>query len=129
MDTKKGIEFCKFIENLDTYSEENAYIVANGIPCVIEILQRGEKYETIYEDLKNKYGTFFRDTEEGRCLGEMMAKMEYEYSPKPAKKEYIKAIDFADGESITIKYTAEKTKNGKIIIIHCEETLNERGKI
>ena len=44
---------------------------------VIKLLQ-------MWDDLKSKYGIFFRDTEEGRCLGEMMAKMEYEYFPKPS---------------------------------------------
>ena len=40
---------------------------------VDEIIKRLQ----IWEDLKSEYGTFYRDTEEGRCLGEMMAQMEY----------------------------------------------------
>lgn len=60
--------------------------LAGNINEIIKLLERGDKYEAMWGDLKSECGTFFRDVEEGRCLGEMMAKMEYEWFPKPVKK-------------------------------------------
>lgn len=95
MNTKEAIEFMENILNNGSIKYLLPTPLGNKMPVleikkriksVIEILKKGEKYEAMWGDLKSECGTFFRDVEEGRCLGEMMAKMEYEWFPKPVKK-------------------------------------------
>jgi len=60
------------------------------------------KYKELWEDLKSEYGIFYRDTEEGRCLGEMMGLMEYhkflkeEEHPTPLEELKLQAKIFND---------------------------------
>jgi len=95
MSTKECIDFLK-VQKKESGSNEYLKIFNGKIDEIIErlqigerfvnLLERGQKFEKMWEELKSKYGTFFRDTEERRCLGEMMSLMEHEYFPKEIRK-------------------------------------------
>ena len=93
---------------------------------IIEQLKRGEAYEKIYNELEEDYRHLPFSVASSTLHS--MRILKEKYFPKVIEKEYAMGIDFADGESITIKFTMEKTKDGKIIIKHCEGTPNEKAK-
>ena len=78
MNTEKSIKLLKVIK--DILPEH--YNFDFGKPEIDEVINRLQ----MWEDLKSKYGTFYRDTEEGRCLGEMMGIMEYQNFSKSIKR-------------------------------------------
>lgn len=71
----------KYIDLLETIKKD-IMRPAYHLPVLDDIIKRLQ----MWEELKSKYGTFFRDTEEGRCLGEMMSLMEYQNFP--SKEEH-----------------------------------------
>ena len=92
----------------------------------INLLKRGEKYEKIYNELENDYKHLPFSVASSTLHS--MRILKDKYFPKVIEKEYAMGIDFADGESITIKFTVEKTKGGKIIIKHYKGNPNEKAK-
>ena len=108
MNTKEAIELCKFVENLDTYGEDNAYVVPNGIPCVIELLQRGEKYEQMWEEYDYHYGELYLDISDSAMpinsefvsTHRLMDEIKRKYFPKLVKRTI--SIEIEGGDDIDL---------------------------
>ena len=95
MNTKEAIKYLDDLQD-ENFELQEAYN-NKRILEVIELLKHGEKYKAMWGELKSKYGIFFKDTEEGRCLGEMMGIFEYKHFPKP-KPKLIKLLAELDKE-------------------------------
>jgi hypothetical protein len=134
MNTKEAIEFCRFVEDLDIYSEDNAYVVANGIPCVVELLQRGEKFEFIFSDMHYLiqhlldgiylYNIKLSVKSDVEYIERAFEIIEEKYFPKPKENPYEELLENILWKAI--KNVIEK--NSKLILKCMEKAEKDKDK-
>jgi hypothetical protein len=82
MNTKEAIEFLEDIEykgrNKDTFD------LITKIQSIIDLLQQGEKYRQMWEELKKEFG---EEPIELHNLNEFMEDLEQKYFPKEASQD------------------------------------------
>jgi len=87
MDTKEAIEFCDEMDNMidavEHLSNNSRNEIYRNFISLRKLLKRGEKYEKMWEGLKNGISEFDRGKD---TLGEIY-KLEQRYFPKEADNE------------------------------------------
>ena len=86
--------------------------------AVVKPLKPTVNYEEAWKELKSKYGTFYKDTEEGRCVGEMMGMLEIKH------KNMITIERRSNPEMVD--YCIKKSVEAQMENIHLKKKLREQ---
>jgi len=88
MNTKEAIEFIKEMKDIDITCTPNEYGEhLKLIDEIIELLQRGEKYEAIVNELENDYGFLahrYAGSDSTDYLRYIIPRLKQKYFPKPS---------------------------------------------
>lgn len=121
MNTNGAIEFIEYIITIagERYNEDNI----KKKDKVIGLLKCGDRYKKIIDDLEDdpitKYKIIIPNEYlaiKGGMVKYLIKILKEKYSPKPQVWKQFFGVDFADGESIMVKFTVTKEPNGNIII-------------
>jgi len=79
--TKGAIEFCEDLKEVDFTYCKKSYDLNKYINNIIELLQRGEKFEVMWKKFRKKYGEEYIIFEGGNSVKDTMDEFEQKYFP------------------------------------------------